>query len=121
MKKRKRYGIIIKIVLRKYNHRPKYSKVKQYSKNDYKPITGVIISKNNKILIPNKLRYKIVTIFQEIKKMNLNTKLSVEQNKLFDSLRGLLVSTKNIDNTAFPNISQSFKDIENKKISINKV
>ena len=106
----------IDIILRKYNHRPKYSKVKQYSKNDCKPVTGVIISKNHEILIPNKLRYKIYTGFQEIKKFDMNTQLSAEQIKFIDSLRGQLVAAKNIDNTAFPNVSESFKDIiENHK------
>ena len=101
----------VDIILRKYSHRPKYSKVKQYSKNDCKPVTGVIISNNHEILLPNKLRYKIYTNFQEIKKFEVNTQLSAEQNKLIDSLRGQLVAAKSIDTTAFPNISKSFKDI----------
>ena len=67
------------------------------------------------ILIPNKLRYKIYTTFQKIKKLDLMQKLSEEENKLFDSLRGLLISAKNIDNTVFPNITRSLKEIADKK------
>ena len=50
----------IDIILRKYDHKPKYTKIKYFPKDKPKLITGTIVTSQHKLDVPNKLRNKII-------------------------------------------------------------
>lgn len=63
------YFIInINKIIKKYDHIPNKKKSKSLSSINNKNVTGVIISNEMKIKIPNKLHYKMKLIRQETKK-----------------------------------------------------
>lgn len=49
----------VDIPLRKYGHKPSYRKMRYYSKNKNKPITGVVLSKDHTLLVSNSLQNRI--------------------------------------------------------------
>lgn len=49
----------VRRILHVYGHTISKNKTKYYSKNDFKLITGVIISPDHQLLVPNKLSHKI--------------------------------------------------------------
>lgn len=93
-------------ILRKYGHRPKYRKVKYYSKHDPKPITGTIVTPEHTLDVPNNLQRKVYENFQDIKHRQGETLVSVEERKLLLKLKGQIQAARNIDETRFPEIGR---------------
>lgn len=101
----------VDIELRKYRHRPKYKKIKYYSKNDPKPITGTIVTKDNTLVTPNKLQEKVYNGFQDIKNMDIDDN-SEETIKKIAALQGRIQASKNIEGVnKFPEIERITKQI----------
>lgn len=100
----------IDIQLRKYNHKPKYSKVKYYPAKTFKLVTGTTISPDNQLLVTNNLRQKIVENFKELKK---NPNLSKnDRKKKIDSLKGQIQAARNVNETIFPEINRLTNNLE---------
>lgn len=93
-------------VLRKYGHKPKYCKIKYYSKHDPKPITGTIIMPNHQLEVPNNLQKKVYDNFQIIKDVDISSPYSFEYEKMLLSLKGQLQAVKNINPKKFPEITR---------------
>lgn len=96
----------IKTILHKYKHGLSNKKVKYYSKNMAKDITGLILTKNNQVAIPNRLQRKIYDNFSKIKNYE---KMTVYDKKIIESintLKGQLQAAKNIKPNVFPKITR---------------
>lgn len=87
-------------VLRKYGHKLKVSKTKYYSPKDFKLITGVAITPDNKLKASNNLRRKVVQNFKEAKKNNFSN------CKDMNSLRGQVQAARNVEGCIFPEINR---------------
>lgn len=108
----------VDIVLRRYDHKPKYKKIKYYSKNDPKPITGTIVTKDNTLVTPNKLQEKIYKGFQDIKKLDAHDN-SEESIKKIYTLQGRIQASRNIEeNKKFPEIERITKQISKEHSSL---
>jgi len=83
----------IDIILRKYGHRPKYKKTKEYSPKDYKPITGSIVTPSKDVKIPNRHHQEIYTLFNELKKNNSE----VVDVKLIKKILGKINAARQIE------------------------
>lgn len=83
----------IDVILRRYGHKPKYRKVKYYSKNEAKPITGTIVTSDHRIDVPNQLQKKVYDNFQLAKKLN-EQQDSVETLKVTQALMGQIQAAK---------------------------
>lgn len=101
----------IDIILRKYGHKPKYRKVRYYSKFDYKPVTGTIVTPWHTLIVPNNLQEKVYRNFQKIKKIDSNTIITKKTRKEIASLKGQIQATKNICPEMFPEIDRLVKNI----------
>lgn len=99
-----RLGREIDLVLRKYGHKPKYSKMKYYSSDDYKPVTGTIITPNQMLVTPNKLQETIYHGFQDIKYMVGETECTSDEVKRIATLSGQVQAARNIEPEKFPEI-----------------
>lgn len=86
-------------VLTKNGYNISARKVVYYSEKDYKKVTGVIVSPDNKLKIPNKLKRKIVTGFAK-------GKLTIKE----ESLKGMLVAANTIEKNAFNGINRYIKE-----------
>lgn len=95
----------VDIILRHFGHRPKYSKVKFYSKNAAKPITGTIVTSNHDLDIPNSLQKKVYDNFQSLKILGEQGKME-EAAKTKQKLIGQIQASRNIDDSRFPEISR---------------
>ena len=95
----------IDCILRKYGHKPKYKKVKYYSHGRFVPITGTIVTAKHDLKVPNRLQKKVYEDFQEVKDLS-GKKLSVEQQKKINSLKGRIQAARNIDKNKFPEINR---------------
>lgn len=94
-------------ILRKYGHRPKYRKVKYFSKNEAKPITGTIVTSGHQLDVPNSLQKKVYENFQDIKHLGAISVLpSADDIKKLQTLKGQIQAAKNIDNHRFPEITR---------------
>lgn len=98
----------IDCVLRKYKHKPKYSKIKYYHPSDYKPVTGTVISPNQTLLTPNSLQHKIYTGFIKLKPklFEKNEVLSNKEEKELQSLYGRIQAARNIEEGKYPEIKR---------------
>lgn len=99
-----RLGREIDLVLRKYGHKPKYSKMKYYSANDYKPVTGTIITPDQMLVAPNKLQATIYQGFQDIKYVVGKTTCTADEAKRITTLNGQVQAARNIEQGKFPEI-----------------
>lgn len=99
-------------VLRKYGHKPKYSKVKYYGPSDYKPITGTIVTPKQSLTVPNGLQKIIYNAFQEIKPFIGAETCSEEDAKQILSLKGQIQAARNIEQEKFPEILRLTNQIE---------
>ena len=99
----------IDIILRKYGHKPKYKKMKYYTKGKATPITGTIVTSDHKLKVPNNLQYKIYSGFQELKKLTEEDGLLFQSNKA-RSLKGQLQAAKSIEPRKFPEIERLIKE-----------
>lgn len=95
----------IDVILRRYGHKPKYRKVKYYSKNEAKPITGTIVTSDHRLDVPNQLQKKVYDNFQLAKKLN-EQQDSVETIKVTQALMGQIQAAKNLDPKRFPEIKR---------------
>ncbi|MDE6751393.1 MAG: reverse transcriptase family protein [Eubacterium sp.] len=84
---------IIKTIT-KYGYNISKSKVTYYKPQDYKKVTGVIISPDNKLLVPNKLKRKIVNSFSK-------GKYTVSEQ----SMQGMLFAARKIEDNIFSGIN----------------
>ena len=82
-------------IITKYGYNVSKRKVIYYTSKEYKKITGVIITPDNKLLVPNRLKKKIVNGFS-------NGKYTVDDK----CLKGMLYAAKNVDSNAFQNIQK---------------
>jgi hypothetical protein len=100
----------IDIELRKYGHKPKYSKVQYYSRNSNKLVTGVVISKDHNLLVANKLQKKIYDNTMQLKGKvygNKDEAKIVHQLKSdLRSLKGQLQAARNVKKGIFPEITR---------------
>jgi len=105
----------IDIVLRRYGHRPKYSKVKYYSKDKFKIVTGIVVSKNHEILVANNLRKKIYDGAMVVKqsKSNFNIIHIQEKEKKLRSLKGRLQAARSVNKRIFPEINRLVENESN--------
>lgn len=92
-------------ILRKYGHKPKYKKVKYYSHGSFVPITGTIVTGKHDLKVPNRLQKKVYDGFQEIKNLK-GKKLTVEEQKKVNSLKGRIQAARNIEKNKFPEINR---------------
>lgn len=101
----------IDCILRKYKHKPKYSKIKYYRPSEYKPVTGTIISPNQILLAPNSLQHKIYTGFIKLKTklFDNNETLSIEEGKELQALNGRIQAARNIEQGKYPDIKRIIK------------
>lgn len=95
----------IDVILRRYGHKPKYPKVKYYSKNENKPVTGTIVTSDHRLDVPNQLQKKIYDNFQLAKKLN-DQQNSEETIKVTQALMGQIQAAKNLDPNCFPEIKR---------------
>jgi len=98
----------VDIILRRYGHRPKYRKTKYYSREEAKPITGVVL-KDWQLLLPNSLQKKIYDSFQNYKKYSDYSVKDPEQSRLINILIGQLQAAHNIVPDSFPEISRQVR------------
>lgn len=102
----------IDIVLRKYGHKPKYPKVKYYSPDDYKLITGTVITPKQTLASPNGLQKKIYDTFQEVKAALDKPACSVDEATRIASLKGQIQAARNIEAEKFPEILRLTNEIK---------
>jgi hypothetical protein len=91
----------IDVILRKYGHKPKYRKVKYYSKNQNKVTTGVAITPLHHLTVPNRLRHAIIK--------NKRQLVRVEESQyacLLKKLHGQINAARRIETDAFAEINQ---------------
>jgi len=89
----------IDVILKKYGHSLNRKKTKYYTANMAKIVTGVVITKDHKLCIPNKLRMKIVKKFKQMK-------IRKEPLREHQKIQGMVSSARNIENKSFPEISR---------------
>lgn len=90
----------INSVVIRHCHIINMSKTKSYYTNDFKKITGCIISKNKKLVIPNKIKYKIA---KKLKQEDYN-------EKELQSLLGLIFTAQIFDESKYKCIQKKIKD-----------
>lgn len=94
--------------LRQYGHKPKYKKVKYYSYGEFVPITGTIVTREHELKVPNRLQKKVYDGFQDVKNYR-GRKLSEEEQKKVNSLKGRIQAVENIEPGKFPEIKRVTK------------
>lgn len=94
--------------LRKYGHKPKYKKIKYYSHGEFVPITGTIVTKDHELKVPNRLQKRVYDDFQEVKNYK-GRKLTQEEQKKINSLKGRIQASENIEPGKFPEIKRLTK------------
>lgn len=92
-------------ILRKYGHKPKYKKVKYYSKGKSVPITGTIVTGQHELKVPNRLQKRVYDDFQELKYLVGKELSDIEIRKL-NSLKGRILASRNIEEGKFPEINR---------------
>ena len=102
----------IDLILRKYGHKPKYQKMRYYSRKKAKPITGTIVTADHTLDVTNQLQEKIYNNFQELKKLSKQGKPEhIEKAAL--TLTGQIQAARNIDGVRFPEIERLTGAIRN--------
>lgn len=91
-------------LLRKHGHNAKQKKTRFYGPNDFKMVTGVIITPDGKLDVPNRLRHKIVLDALERGKIK-----STFTDKEYASFRGRIMAARNIKHTLFPELSKKIR------------
>jgi hypothetical protein len=92
---KKDFHLLVNSKLKKVALHIKKSKLKYYSKKDYKLITGCIITPNNEIKVPNYIRKNILV------KLDKLSNLSYLPEKDYNSLLGSIVSAQQIEKDIF--------------------
>ena len=102
----------IEIVLLRYGHRLKASKVKYYGCDDAKPVTGTIITKDHRLAAPNQLQQRIVTEFQSLKEHANDQVLTPEEKSKYATLQGRIHAARNVEPGIFPEIHRKVAEIK---------
>lgn len=99
---RKDFPYRINKVFQKVGHKIKSKKTKFYFPRDFKKVTGVVLSPQGEIRVPNSLRYKIKNLLlkRQIERIN-----SLEKK----SLLGMLVAARSIEPDFFPQVYEKVK------------
>lgn len=92
-------------ILRKYGHKPKYKKVKYYSKGKSVPITGTIVTGQHELKVPNRLQKRVYDDFQELKNL-MGKDISDCDIKKLNRLKGRIQASRNIEEGKFPEINR---------------
>lgn len=92
-------------ILRKYGHKPKYKKVKYYSRGKSVPITGTIVTAQHELKVPNRLQKRVYDDFQELKNLDGNNLSEIDAQKI-NSLKGRIQASRNIEEGKFPEIKR---------------
>lgn len=90
----------IKNIMRNYGQKLSKNKTIRYGESEYKKVTGFVISPNNKLVIPNKIKFKIKNQAKFVRKKEINM-----QNR--NSIIGLT-------NFADISVSGKYKGLRNK-------
>ena len=100
-------------IVANYGYKVSIKKVKYYSANEVKKITGVVIRSDGTLDVPNKLRFKI--------KSHLNAHKETGQEEDLNKLAGCVAAARQIDKRAYPSVSEYIvfqrkiiKDVMNK-------
>lgn len=96
-------------LLRKYGHKPKYSKVKYFPKKSHKLITGVVVSNDHRLLVANNLQNKIYHGAME--HLDLSSQGKVPLEKELRSLKGRLQAARNVNSKVFPEINRMVDNV----------
>lgn len=94
----------IDIILRHYGHRLKYRKVKYYARDDAKPVTGTVITKEHRLVAPKRLQASICKGFQTLKSLSPDVVRTADQEAILKSVRGKVYAARNIEPAIFPEI-----------------
>jgi Reverse transcriptase (RNA-dependent DNA polymerase). len=90
--------------LRKYGHKPKYRKIKYYSKDKFKLVTGVAISGDHKLQVSNSLRKKIYD--GAMAQIEMDRKLKFTNLGELRIIRGRLQAARLVDRNIFPEVNR---------------
>lgn len=102
----------IEIILLRYGHRLKNSKVKYYGCDDAKPVTGTIVTRDHRLATPNQLQNRIVTEFQSLKEQTNDQTLTPEEKNRYATLQGRIHAARNIEPGIFPEIHRKVTAIK---------
>ena len=80
-----------------------------------KLITGVVITPEHTLAVPNSLQKNIYDDFQGIKHLQKQTVIEGKDKRTVRRLRGRIQAAQNIDGTRFPEISRITTQIEAKE------
>jgi RNA-directed DNA polymerase len=89
----KNFHLQINQILKKYGHKIKNKKVKYYSKNQKKIITGCLITEDNKLKVLNKHRKSIVELLAEYRQD--------KEEYIYKRLIGKIQSAQQIEKSIF--------------------
>jgi RNA-directed DNA polymerase len=106
-------------ILRQYGHRPKYKKVRYFSMDEAKPITGTIVTSDHRLDVPNSLQEKIYENFQSVKHLRKSFQLDVDDIKKLQTLKGQIQAARNIDSCRFPEITRLTQQIHVPELKTN--
>ena len=108
-------------VMKKYGHNPKHKKTRYYSKDKPKPITGTIITIDNKLDVPNRLRSQIYEKFQK-NKTTRNSGIDIaEFSHELTVLNGQVQAARNVKPGIYQDISRTIKDWQYEILKSNEV
>lgn len=102
----------VDVILRKYGHKLKDSKVRYYRPEDYKTITGTVVTPKHDLVTPNGLQKEIYTSFQQVKPRLDGTPMSTDETKLMQRLKGQIQASRNIEEGKFPEMIRLIKKID---------
>jgi len=93
-------------IIERHNHHISVNKTKKYGDNQYKKITGFVISPNNELVVPNKTRFKIKN---NLKKTNRLKEIDlVHKNRIMGLANFANISKKD----AYLGLKKSIKKID---------
>lgn len=106
----KNFHIHINFLLKQVGHNLKRKKTKYYSKNQYKRVTGAIITPNHSLTVPNNKQKEIFNL-----KTNFTNINEIHENSL-SRLLGLLRYARQVDPSFYPELYKKL-NIRNKELS----
>lgn len=106
-------------IMNKYGHSPKLEKTQYYAKDKPKPITGTIITTENKLGVPKRLQSEIYKSFQKLKSIEGAQNYDIEFSSELASLSGKIQAAVNIDPKIFPEISRMVKQWQSVSTKLN--
>jgi len=93
------------LVLRRYGHSIKRQKTRYYGKDEYKFITGGILTPDNLIKIPNNLHQKIKNDREKL--FSSDELPEPEKERLIRTLQGRLVAARSIEPAEYPELTRA--------------